>query len=682
MSSSTTYTSVVSPFHKFRDLRIRTRIFAGVGPILAIGLGLAAFGLLQLQSVGDQAGRLVTVSENAIGNLQIAEALEQTQRITQRYKALSDEASLQEFTRVQARIAELTDIILKSTRSEQRRRDYETMRTDVAAYDRDFAQLATLSQQIRDAKAALFKGGDDLTAVSSRLVEDARASGTAALPPLARDVESAVQLVRIANWRFLATNDPKGPALFEANVSKAQTALAALTAADGGAALPAAAQVRTALAGYAASFSTVAADLVQSNELYDKVMLPKLAAIKEKSSAIKDAQVAFLNTTKAETAAVVATTARLQELIAGAALLVGIALMWLIGRSIAGPVIAMTAAMRGLAAGDRTIEIPARGRRDEIGEMAGAVEVFKTSMIDADRLRAEQEQMKARAETEKRAVMNRMADDFEASVNGIVRGVSAAATELQSTAQSMSATAEETTRQATTVAAASEQASTNVQTVAAAAEELAASVVEVSRQVAESARIAGKAVEDARRTNVEVEALAQTAQKIGDVVKLINDIAGQTNLLALNATIEAARAGEAGKGFAVVASEVKSLATQTAKATEDIAAQVKAIQGATGGAVGAIRAIGETIGQISQIATGIASAVEQQGAATKEIARNIQQAAAGTNEVSSNIVGVSKAAEEAGAAAGQVLSSSGQLSHESESLRAKVDGFISTIRAA
>ena len=354
----------------------------------------------------------------------------------------------------------------------------------------------------------------------------------------------------------------------------------------------------------------------------------------------------------------------------------------IIVRGVTGPVTAMTQAMKRLASGDAAVEVPARQRTDEVGEMAAAVEVFKQNMIETERLRREQEAGKQQAEADKKAMMEHLASDFEASVNGIVQIVASASGELQSTAQSMSNTAEQTTRRATAVAAASEQASSNVQTVASASEELSSSISEISRQVAESAKIAGQAVEDAGHTNTQVQALAEAAQKIGDVVKLINDIAGQTNLLALNATIEAARAGEAGKGFAVVASEVKSLATQTAKATEDIAAQIKAIQTATGDSVSSIGGITATISRLSEIATTIASAVEEQGAATQEIARNVQQASAGTAEVSSNIAGVTEAAAETGSAAAQVLGASAELSKQSDSLRGQIDAFIAKVRAA
>jgi methyl-accepting chemotaxis protein len=351
-------------------------------------------------------------------------------------------------------------------------------------------------------------------------------------------------------------------------------------------------------------------------------------------------------------------------------------------RGITRPVSGMTRAMSDLARGDSAVEIPGVGRGDEIGEMAASVQVFKQNMVEAERLRGEQEATKQRADEEKRLAMARLADEFEAGVRGIVEAVSSASAQLQATAQSMSATAEEASRQSTAVAAASDQASTNVQTVAAAADELSSSIAEIGRQVAESTNIAGQAVQETERTNTQIEGLAKAAQRIGDVVKLINDIAGQTNLLALNATIEAARAGDAGKGFAVVASEVKTLANQTAKATDEISAKISEMQAATSQSVEAVGTIGRTIGRVSDIAGTIAAAVEEQGAATKEIARNVQQASAGTADVSANIAEVTKAAGAAGLASGQVLQAAGDLSRQSEQLRTKVDAFIAKVRAA
>jgi methyl-accepting chemotaxis protein len=351
-------------------------------------------------------------------------------------------------------------------------------------------------------------------------------------------------------------------------------------------------------------------------------------------------------------------------------------------RRVARPIAGMTAAMRALAENDLAVDIPARGRRDEVGAMAAAVEVFRQSMIEAERLRAEQEEQKARAAAERKAILDGMAGTFEQNVGGIVSTVASAAAKMQETAQTMSATAAQASRQTTTVAAAANQATANVQMVAAATEELSASIGEIARQVTRSSEVAAKGVEDIHRTNGTVEGLAAAAQKIGDVVTLIQDIATQTNLLALNATIEAARAGEAGKGFAVVAGEVKSLATQTAKATEEIAQQIAAIQGTTTEAVAAIRRIGATIGELDEITATIASAVEEQRTATREIAGNVQQAATGTNEVSSTITVVTQSSGDVGAAATQVLGAAGELGKQSERLRQEVESFLATVRAA
>ncbi|WP_207461405.1 methyl-accepting chemotaxis protein [Azospirillum sp. SYSU D00513] len=342
----------------------------------------------------------------------------------------------------------------------------------------------------------------------------------------------------------------------------------------------------------------------------------------------------------------------------------------------------MTEAMSKLAGGDKETLVPATDRRDELGAMAKAVQVFKDNMIEGDRLRAEQEEIKAKAERERRAAMLKLADDFEASVKGIVETVASAATEMQGAASSMSETAEEASRQAMAVASSAEQTSANVQTVATATEELSASIQEIGRQVTASTGIAGQAVGETERTTQTIRSLVAAVERIGEVVGMIQNIAAQTNLLALNATIEAARAGEAGKGFAVVASEVKALANQTAKATEDIQTKVQEIQQATGGAQVAVQGIGETIGRMSEIAGTIAAAVEQQGAATRDISSNVQQAARGTQEVTGNISGVNQAAAETGSAATQVLGAASGLSREAETLRREVQTFIATIRAA
>ncbi len=354
---------------------------------------------------------------------------------------------------------------------------------------------------------------------------------------------------------------------------------------------------------------------------------------------------------------------------------------WMIIATVSKPIQILTGIMNRLAGHDLTAAVTGAERQDEVGAMARAVQIFKDGLITADKLAAAQaaEQAEKQRRTEN---IDRLLRGFEDASMAALRTVSAASSELDATAHSLASMAQQTSSQATTVAAAAEQTSVNVQTVAAAAEEMANAISEIGSQVSKSTRIAGQAVDEAARTNETVRWLAEAAQKIGEVVNLITSIASQTNLLALNATIEAARAGEAGKGFAVVANEVKNLASQTAKATDEIASQITAIQEATNGAVQAITGIGGTITEISSITTSIAAAIEEQGAATGEISRNVQQAAAGTQEVSSSITQVTQTAGETGSAAGEVTSAAGELARQAETLRAEVEHFLAAVKAA
>jgi methyl-accepting chemotaxis protein len=371
-------------------------------------------------------------------------------------------------------------------------------------------------------------------------------------------------------------------------------------------------------------------------------------------------------------------------------IILGSSLIWLavlggaiwISRSITAPLVALTGTMTSLAAGSSAVVVPCLERKDEAGKMAAAVMVFKNNMAEIERLRVEQSEIEERQAHQRKADMTRLADSFESAVSQIIETISSSSSQLEGSAGTLASTAERTKGLAGMVAEAHAQGLVSVQSMATATEELSTSVNEIGRQVQESARMAGGAVDQARQTNDRVGELSKAAGRIGDVVELINTIAGQTNLLALNATIEAARAGEAGRGFAVVASEVKALAEQTAKATGEIGQQINGIQTATHESVAAIKGISGTIERLSEISSAIAAAVEEQGAATQGIARSVQQVAGGTQHVSSNIADVQSGATETGSASSQLLAAARSLSGDSNRLKIEVGKFLNSVRAA
>jgi methyl-accepting chemotaxis protein len=417
--------------------------------------------------------------------------------------------------------------------------------------------------------------------------------------------------------------------------------------------------------------------------LTKEVALPTAKELAEVSEKVVEFATGRVEEEKAAAAREGASAERISMMlgVAVALLLIGACVLSIV--TIAKPISALTKSMLELAEGNFSVVLPGLGRKDEVGAVAAAVERFK--VVSEQKAREEAEAKRNQDEIaaqQRKADMIKLADSFEAAIGEIVETVASAATELEASASTLTSTAERAQHLTTTVAAASEEASTNVHSVAAATEELASSVTEIGRQVQESARIANEAVDQARKTNDRVGELSRAAGHIGEVVELINTIAGQTNLLALNATIEAARAGEAGRGFAVVASEVKALAEQTAKATGEIGQQISGIQAATQHSVDAIREIGGTIEKLSEIASVIAAAVEEQGAATQEISRNVQQASQGTQQVSSNITDVRRGATETGTASSQVLSAAQSLSSDGNRLKLEVGKFLNSVRAA
>lgn len=664
----------------FLELRIRGRLYSGFGLLILLSAALAGFSIWQLWSIRSQVGTMAIQSKNTIRAGEIATELQAIRRNLLRYAFDQDGPSFADSNQRLTTVTSVLEDATKTATSEERRAAYLSASGELAELRAKRAEFGDAVGQTAAGRNLLFSAGDKLTADIQELV------GTADKTPFAagiKVIESNVLLIRVAAWRMLATRDAKGIDIFKTNLGKARRQIAELEKAD----LPISLStlltpVKIGLGRYAEAFEMAAPNLVRADELYYKGITPLITSATQKMGDVQASIGRTYQKTTADTDDRINDTITMEETVTAAVVLLGLLIAFMIAGGITRPLFKLTFSMTELAGGNLAAAVPGTDRHDEVGDMARTVEVFKKNGLEVERIRAEQQMTEKRNAEQRKIDMVRLADDFEGAVGEIIEAVSSASTDLEASAGTLTSTAERGQNLSTVVATASEEASANVQSVASATEELSSSINEISRQVQESARMAGEAVGQARKTNDRVGELSKAAARIGDVVELINTIAGQTNLLALNATIEAARAGDAGRGFAVVASEVKALAEQTAKATGEIGQQIAGIQAATQVSVGAIKEISGTIERLSEISSTIAAAVEEQGAATQEISRNVQQAAQGTQQVSSNIIDVQRSAGQTGSASAQVLSAAQSLSSDGKRLKFEVGKFLDNVRAA
>jgi methyl-accepting chemotaxis protein len=582
----------------------------------------------------------------------------------------------------EASLKDAIDQAMKGTTNSARLDQVARLGREFQTFSRIFADILKLKRESALlVERQLTRGGSMLRYKLDDLASNAVDAQLPAIELGAKQVQSQYQAATAMADNFVISSDPAAATSTLARLSFVQNSLHAISATDEKI-LQTIKEAFGLLADYRHAFSQLV-DNAKSIDRLTTEMGGSADAIMQGSTAMKAGLLSDQQRLEAESNATIGETERLIVALAGGGFLLGAVLALLLGKGISRPMTALCQAMRELAGGRFDVVLPGLGRNDELGEMAAAMEEFKVQAVaKAERDAAAQDAHNRASSAARRSELIRFADEFEAAVGAIVSNVSASAVQLESAAGTLTRTADTTQSLSSQVAGASEQASQNMQSVASATEELSASVDEIGKRVRESNRIAEAAVLQAEQTDGRIGKLSRAAQQIGDVVKLITAIAEQTNLLALNATIEAARAGEAGRGFAVVASEVKSLASQTARATDEISSHISGMQGATQESVAAIKEIGGTIGQISEIASSIASAVEQQGSATQEIARSVQNVAQGTQQAAANIMQVNRGATETGSASEDVLNSARSLSSESKRLRAELDRLMANIRAA
>ncbi len=667
---------------KLPTLRFRAKIVLGFAAVLVISAASLGIAYLGFQRISDgvmsyrgsvaEADLARNIDRELISYRSLARYYVVTGREDDANAALAAEASLRDAILQSMKGAANPARIEQVVKVEREFRIFTKIFAEILKVKRDSA-LLTQNQ--------LTRGGTMLRYKFDDLAGNAAEAELPAVELGAKQVTSQyLSVIALANT-FVINSDQTVAASALARLKFVENSLRAISSTDDKI-VAAIEEISGLLDEYRQSLGRLVDNAKSIDELVGE-MADTATAITQGSSAMKADLLSDQQRLENESDLTVRETERLVALLAAGGFILGGLLALMLGKGISAPMIAMCKAMRELAGGNFDVVLPGLGRRDELGEMAAAVEEFKLQAIaKAERDAAAHEAQNRAAGAARRAELIGFADNFEAAVGAIVSNVSASAVQLESAAGTLTRTAEITEDLSGQVAGASEEASTNMQAVAAATEQLSQSVDEIGRRVRESNRIAEGAVLQAQQTDARIGKLTRAAQQIGDVVKLITAIAEQTNLLALNATIEAARAGEAGRGFAVVAAEVKSLANQTAKATDEISSHIAGMQDATQESVTAIKEIGDTIGQISKIAASIASAVEQQSSSTQEIARSVQSVALGTQEVAGNITKVNRGATETGSASEEVLNSAQTLSTESTRLRHELDRFMTTIRAA
>ncbi|WP_024511737.1 HAMP domain-containing methyl-accepting chemotaxis protein [Bradyrhizobium sp. ARR65] len=668
---------------KFFTLRFRGKVLLGFAAVLLIStvsLGIAYLGFERVSAA--VAAYRGSVSEADLAR-NIDGALISYRSLAKYYVVTGKEDDANGALAAEASLKAAIDQALNSTSKSARRDGLNKLAAEFKRFSQIFADILKLKRESAlVTQNQLNRSGNMLRYKLDDIASNASEEQLGAVEMGVKQVSTQLQTaVALAN-NFVINSDRTVASSALARLKFVESTMNAVDAGGNENVAGGIKQAKALLVEYRDALTKLVDNTKAVDELV-KEMSGSAGAISQGASAMKDDLVSEQRRIEAGTDAIVGQTEQLIIMLAAGGFLLGGLLALLLGRGISRPMIAMCQAMRELAGGNFDVVLPGLGRSDELGEMAGAVEEFKLQAIaKAERDAAVHEEQSKAAGAARRAELIRFADQFEAAVGSIVSNVSTSASQLEQAAGLLTRTAETTQGLSSQVSGASEEAASNIQSVASATEELSTSVDEIGRRVRESNKIAESAVVQAQQTDERISKLSRAAQQIGDVVKLITAIAEQTNLLALNATIEAARAGDAGRGFAVVASEVKSLASQTAKATDEISNHISGMQQATEESVAAIKEIGATIAQISTIASSIAGAVEQQGAATQEIARNVQNVAAGTQDAAANIVRVNQGATETGSASEQVLSSAKTLSGESARLRAELDRFMANIRAA